>query len=514
MKSYKVNVVTQKTLLAALLSAALLLGAAPAAAADGAEPAPRMRPVDPQLPARGSYLDVMPETDRHQRTFGEEYLYALHQSWRRQDSAQPPVIFLDGDSTIIGAYITDGAYLPHNSLLTQLRLRGFDAAITNLAVSGATIAQFHLSDANISAAQCIIISFGINDTEPVDAFVKSYRDQLAHIRSLRSYLQTAVVIKVSNAVGDTTHKRDETQAWPQREALRQAAREYQCFYFDTAGFLADARNGASGTWNDALKPSAPITPGWMDDPFRTDPNFYDPLSFGNTVHPLELANAWIWGRLADALAVPGVRSFAFNNVQNLGSLNPRGSTESPAAYPYGITVSRAAGGAGAWPLDGMVMTVRSPDGMTVQYLTPREGNESQLSIRTGNAAGTGWGTWAAASGQRGKTPVAYLSPQFQNAWADGVSDGGARIVKRDEVVYFQGNLSGGALAPGTLLFTLPEGYRPFNEVSTVSCVGGVARDELAVLLVHKNGDVTLLKPPRTAQLYLDGISFVTRAGLF
>ena len=497
-----------------LFLAAILGAAFTARAADGNDAALHLRPVDPQTPTRGSYLDVFPETDRYQRTFGEEYLYALHQSWRRQDAAKPPVIFLDGDSTIIGAYITDAAYLPHNALLTQLRLRGFDAAITNLAVSGTTVAQFHLTDANISAAQCIVISFGINDTESADDFIKCYRDKLAHIRSLRSYLQTAVVIKISNAVGDTTHKRDETQAWPQRQALRQAARDYQCFFFDTAGFLADARNGASGTWNDAVKPSVPLTPGWMDDPFRTDPNFHDPLSFGNTVHPLELANAWIWGRLADALAVPGVRSFAFNNVQNLGALNPRNGAEGPSAYPYGITVSRTSGGAAAWPLDGMVMTVRSPDGMAVQYLTSRENDGSQLSIRTGNAAGTGWGPWAAASGPRGKTPVSYLSPLFQNAWKDGLSDGGARVAKRDEVVFFQGNLSGGALAPGTLLFTLPEGYRPFNEVTTVTCVGGAARDELVVLLIHKNGDVTLQKPPQTAHLYLDGVSFVTHAGLF
>ena len=494
---------------------AAILGAALAArAADDSGAALHLRPVDPQTPARGSYRNVFPETDRYQRTFGEEYLYALHQSWRRQDAAKPPVILLDGDSTIIGAYITDAAYLPHNALLAQLRLRGFDAAITNVAVSGATVAQFHLTDANICAAQCIVISFGINDTEPADAFIACYRDKLAHIRSLRSYLQTAVVIKISNAVADTTHKRDETQAWPQRQALRQAARDYQCFFFDTAGYLADARNGASGTWNDALKPSAPLTPGWMDDPFRTDPNFHDPLSFGNTVHPLELANAWIWGRLADALAVPGMRSFAFNNLQNLGALDPRNGADAPSAFPYGITVSRAPGGAAAWPLDGMVMTVRSPDGMAVQYLTSRENDGSQLSIRTGNAAGTGWESWATAGGSRGKTPVSFLSPPLQNAWKDGISDGGARVVKRDDVVFFQGNLSGGALAPGTLLFTLPEGYRPFNEVTTVTCVGGAARDELVVLLVHKNGDVTLQKPPQTAHLYLDGVSFVTHAGLF
>ena len=46
-------------------------------------------------------------------------------------------------------------------------------------------------------------------------------------------------------------------------------------YKRQAGYLADARNGASGTWNDTLKPSIPLTPGWMDDPFRTDPNFHD-----------------------------------------------------------------------------------------------------------------------------------------------------------------------------------------------------------------------------------------------
>jgi hypothetical protein len=503
------------TFLTALVSTAILGGAVPAGTPDaGAEAVPPMRPVDAQAPARGSYLNVFPETDRYQRTFGEEYLYALHQSWRRQDAAKPPVIFLDGDSTIAGAYITDGAYLPQNMLLTQLRLRGFDAAITNLAVSGTTIAQFHLSDANITAAQCIIISFWINDTEPVDEFIKNYRAKLAHIRSLRSYLQTAVVLKISNALGDTTHKRDETQAWPQRQALRQAARDYQCFYFDTAGYLADARNGASGTWNDSVKPSTPVTPGWMDDPFRTDPNFYDPLSFGNTVHPLELANAWIWGRLADALAVPGVRNFAFNNFQNLGALQQRSCAELPPTYPYGISVNRAAAGTAAWPLDGMVMTVRSPDGMAVQYLTAADANGSPLSIRTGGAGGMGWGAWSSVGGHRGKAPVVFLSPQFQNSWADGASDGGARIVMRDDVVYFQGNLSGGALIPGTRLFTLPEGWRPFNEVTTVACVGGTARDEWVVLLVHKNGDVILQKPPKTAHLYLDGVSFVTRAGLF
>lgn len=482
--------------------------------AEGAESASGMVPVDPKVPARGSYLNVFPENDKYQRTFGEEYLYALHMSWKNQDAAKPPSIFLDGDSTIAGAYITDVAYLPQNILLTQLRLRGFEANITNLSVSGTTVAQFHLSDENIKVAQCIIISFGINDTEPVDEFIKIYREKLAHIRSLRSYMQTAIVIKISNAVGDTSHKRDETQAWPQRQALRQAARDYQCFYFDTAGYIADARNGAGGTWNDAVKPSTPITPGWMDDPFRTDSNFLDPVSFGNTVHPLEIANSWIWGRLADAMAVPGMQNFALNNFQNLGSLNQRNGDELPTNYPFGITVSRAAGSAAKWPIDGMVMTVRAPDGITAQYLTSWESETSLVSIRTSKSAAKGWGTWSSASGNSGKTSVIYMSPKFQNSWVDGASDGGARIAKRDEFVYFQGNISGGTLTPGKLLFTLPEGYRPFNEVTTVVCVGGTSRDEIVILLIGKNGNVTLQKPPTTSQIYLDGISFITSAGLF
>ncbi len=473
-----------------------------------------MVPVDPKNPAKGSYLNIFPENDKYQRTFGEEYLYALHMSWKNQDAAKPPAIFLDGDSTIAGAYITDGAYLPQNILLTQLRQRGFEANITNLSVSGTTVAQFHVSDENIKAAQCIIISFGINDTEPVDEFIKIYREKLAHIRSLRTYMQTAIVIKISNAVGDTSHKRDETQAWPQRQALRQAARDYQCFYFDTAGYIADARNGAGGTWNDTVKPSAPITPGWMDDPFRTDPNFHDPVSFGNTVHPLEIANSWIWGRLADALAVPGVRNYAFNNLQNLGSMSQRNGEELPSAYPYGISVCRAAGSAVKWPIDGMVMTVRAPDGITVQYLTSWETAASQVSIRTSKTGGTAWGTWTAANGGSAKAPAAFMSPKFQNSWVDGATDGGARIAKRDEFVYFQGNITSGTLTPGTLLFTLPEGYRPFNQVTTVVCAGGVARDEFVVLLITKNGNVTLQKPPKTAQIYLDGVSFITSEGLF
>ena len=56
---------------------------------------------------------VFPETDRYQRTFGEEYLYALHQSRRRQDAAKrrrdpakPPRtahLYLDGVSFVTRA---------------------------------------------------------------------------------------------------------------------------------------------------------------------------------------------------------------------------------------------------------------------------------------------------------------------------------------------------------------------------------------------------------------------------
>lgn len=104
-------------------------------------------------------------------------------------------------------------------------------------------------------------------------------------------------------------------------------------------------------------------------------------------------------------------------------------------------------------------------------------------------------------------PETAIEPVLLNSWEVAAGDTGPALYYRDRLrVYFGGVLTAGTVTAGTVLFTLPDGYRPVYEcwLSTLSDAGPV------LLTVQTTGDVVIGDGPVGAGndwLTLDGISF-------
>lgn len=378
-------------------------------------PGSLMVPVSQEVPSLGYHRYPFVE-DEGKAWFGMEYLYPLHKAWK---DVSIPAIYLTGDSTIYGTGITEEFAKPENLLLTSIRQRGFEATVTNKAVPSTTTLDFdsQMSNAEIDAATAVLVGFGINDSfappsvipvvengiivngapthASLDAFIAAYRAILVRIRGRRSELETTIIIKTPNAVSDTSHSRDETQAYAQRRALRKLARDFKCVLIDTPMFVSDVRPnqninqsdtvGPTGKWSGATQ----IAPGWMDDPFREAGFYYDPNSFGNAVHPLEIANAWIWGVVAECICGP-FRWLAKNNWTN-NAVTQAQAAWNPDAYGYGATTYRATIGNG-WPVDGIVHTIKDTTGNGIQIVYGYTESVPNINFRTAVNA-TSWSGW-------------------------------------------------------------------------------------------------------------------------
>jgi len=98
----------------------------------------------------------------------------------------------------------------------------------------------------------------------------------------------------------------------------------------------------------------------------------------------------------------------------------------------------------------------------------------------------------------------WLDMKLQNGWVQ--YDGGYFDPKyyKDphNVVHLRGMIKSGTAAAGTVLFTLPEGYRPQHKL----LIDGISNDALSRIDIHPVGDVTV-EVGNTAWISLDGISF-------
>jgi hypothetical protein len=522
-------------------------------------PGSLMVPVDQGDLTKGYHRYAFVE-DEHQRWFGLEYLFPLHSAWKASTSAAPK-LYMCGDSTINGDSIVQTEWLPDNALRAAIQRRGFKATIVKKAVSGSTVAEFdaQMSNAEIDDAVSIIISFGINDTFPppdswdfvgvpgagvpkyasFDAFVDAYRAALARIRARRSELECAIVIKTSNVVNDTQHNRDEWQAHRQRRALRKLARDYKCCLIDIPMYVGDTRPNPlidsgrtvmpTGKWSGVTQ----LAPGWMDDPFRTIEGIRDPRCYGNGIHPLETANIWIWGIVADILCGT-VREIASNNwmIDPTAELNP---STTPDLYPAGASTYRARFADG-WPLDGIAHTIKDTAGNCIQWHYATGADNADYYVRL-SKNGTTWGRWETnwwvndttldanassapnlyrfgATTYRAKIsegwPVeGYVhtireplvgnavqwnwsmgskapslrhrvsyddganwgawsvfteTPTLLNGWANVASTTQFRLTRRNGMAHLSGIIGSGTNTIGTVLFTLPAGAAPRDDI--------------------------------------------------
>jgi hypothetical protein len=100
-------------------------------------------------------------------------------------------------------------------------------------------------------------------------------------------------------------------------------------------------------------------------------------------------------------------------------------------------------------------------------------------------------------------------PAFENSWGSGQQAVAFRI-RESGIVDIEGVASGGT--PGTVIFTLPAGYRPSGEVR-LSITGEISTTMSAgLLVVSTNGEVWGLRTPADQdRLYLHHQLFLVPA---
>jgi hypothetical protein len=149
--------------------------------------------------------------------------------------------------------------------------------------------------------------------------------------------------------------------------FRQIAAEQHCFYFDP--YTLYRRHHADANWQDVLD----ATPG----------NNAHPSDYFNGSMISDVGEMFFPSAMSGLVGFSGHKSFLFSGKDH---------TAAPSTYALGLTCDRAVSAAGAWPLDGIVLTYRAASHITVQLLFDRNTAALQFRISTG-ADDANWGAW-------------------------------------------------------------------------------------------------------------------------
>lgn len=435
---------------------------------------PRMGPgrVMRVLNANGDTLQLNLEADRFQHIFGEEYLYAWHQKLQNRSAVQ--AVF-SGDSTTAGSSVAQANQYIDKLVQQFLREAGYDVTVTNKGVSGINTEQWrttYLAAELALAPDLWVIRYGVNDPsylksnantggttdgytgeyalrrDPGD-FATSLRSALTTIRASRDVSQTSILLMVQNATSDSPNGRDEKWTESVRHVVKKAARDFQCAFMDTYALWNGARTSATR---------------WQDNPY----------SDGRAIHPLGIMNFWIANRIVGLIA-PGAGGFR----------NPHSSYSAPsinvppASFPLGHSVYYVTN----WSINGvtyggLVVTFRSADGIAWQTVVDGVNNRRQAE-RSGQVGPNTWNEWVSAPASG-----AVIAPQ--NGWT--ANGRGITVEKANGLCHLRGRLAGGTVTTGTVIATLPVGYRPtFDEYRCVPCGAGLATS--GIIAVQSTGNV-------------------------
>ncbi|MEI9417089.1 SGNH/GDSL hydrolase family protein [Mesorhizobium sp. Cs1321R2N1] len=426
---------------------------------------------------------------------GLEYLAAVHQALAGQNVCRAA---LYGDSTVVGVSVTDNQYLPHTLLDRTAFQRGaFYFSTANRGVSGTfagailaglpdftALGQLN-SDLADPETKLIVIKYMVNDPsgwgvpawgqigDTVEYYSENMKNLLAYIRAARSVSGLSVVLVTGNSVNDPATGRD--QQWFEKAipVLRKLARDYQCTFVDVYSPFSDAVHAGS----------------WMDDL----------ASDGVHIHPKEIMQAWIWGRVADAVFNRTVMErFGYNavNVYSSTSLHAATPGALPDNFPYGISIYRATAVQG-WPIDGALIVHRTPDQIVSQKLFAYgAGNANGHSMsRYADSVGNSWKRWS-----RVETAL-----PLSNGWVDYASGWAPPMysISDDGYVQVQGRIKSGTITANTTVATLPAGFRPSSAIDfVVPTSGGIGQ-----LYVNTDGTVKILSGGDATYTSLNPIRF-------
>lgn len=375
--------------------------------------------------------------DLHKYFIGREYLARVDLRLSVSNFGTTNLgCFLYGDSTIANSGITNVAFYAETLLPVLANHKGLTCAlnVTNRGVGGTDVSSLNVIPDLSTATDFIVIKYGINDgllspATRLNTFSSTLRSKLAAIRAATNgdLPHLAILLMGPNATASDTDGRNEQWYEQLRGVFVQAARDYNCAYFDTYAMWKDSRPAANN-WMDAN-----TIGGQTNVP----------------IHPNNLMQLWMWGAVMDFVFpdtyMDPYRSNYLQNIPQLVKTIPFATL--PDNYDYGLTLHRALTTDG-WPHDGSLTTLKHVNGPTWQCLTPTD-RIAQIYCRPGSPGA--WGIWYAED---------TVTPALLNSWAAFATGSDAKAVKGGKIVSLSGMLKSGTVTNGTTLFVLPAGWRP------------------------------------------------------
>lgn len=100
-----------------------------------------------------------------------------------------------------------------------------------------------------------------------------------------------------------------------------------------------------------------------------------------------------------------------------------------------------------------------------------------------------------------------IAPSLLNNWQNygGAYESAAYWKDKCNVVHISGMVKGGTIADGTVIFTLPSGYRPRSPEKFIT----VSVNAICIIDIYTNGSVTIRAGANASWLSLSGISFTS-----
>ncbi|HHA1754564.1 TPA: GDSL-type esterase/lipase family protein [Enterobacter kobei] len=415
---------------------------------------------------------------------GREYLWAIHKRMINSNvsAGGTATVVWSGDSTTAG--VNASPWDPA-SIANELRFTYGIPSVRNYneGHSSKTMVDwgYWYVNRDIEAhpgMDCYVLRWGINDggvTSYAD-FVKALRDGLTTLRTWKSVETLSVILMMPNTTSDTTTGKDEKWYEQISGALRQAARDFKCMFFDTYAIWRDARGYAPGAW--------------LDDPYGDN----------RGIHPDYVFNAQIIGDVCELLYGPcaSVNGKTNKFINSPSSIQQVTAAYPPSAFPYGIGLYRTDDANGSWPINGEITVKCTADGIVTQTLTGYLNNAQKVTFtRYGTRTGT---TWSDFRGQSYDITSSMLS----NSWTVAASRSATYQKSREGVVTINAMLVPGTVATGTTIMTLPADYRPKNVISYIACG---ANNGYASINILTNGQVQINSIPAGAAVLTINVTF-------
>lgn len=413
-----------------------------------------------------------------------EYLDQIWQVMRLTNRAIR--VFTYGDSTVAGGFnYIDWEWFVQNLIPEMAAVKGLrnGVVVTNRGVGGSAITAWNpVPDIDpITGPDLIIVKYALNDPYAANAlqtYETALRTQLAAIRADAdgSIYNVAILIVGPNAAWDEDGDFRNSKWFESLRSVHEAAaKDYQCAFFDPYALMQDASKAANR---------------WLDKP-NTGNN--------SALHPTNTGQSQIWGALFDFIVgesmITRYKANQFKNNSAYYGWPKANFSFQPMHYANGITVEIALAADG-WPRDGMLYTLKNPEGQAHQRLTPLGSNGATF-IRNSDLASTFFGVWHGM-------PVALT---LQNSWAYfGAPYQLPRVmISEEDVVTLDGMIKPGTVAAGTVLFTLPSEYRPISQrIIRAPTDSGMVELEF----FSTNGNVTLRSGTVASYLSLSGLNFI------